>query len=187
VKSFLALVACAFLLAGCPLTKPDSTEGQVAKIAVQYATAKYIGRVAAGERAARAERIAEVVDAVEAAAKGSELVTVPLLQEAIWKNLPSDLAPEDRVARTDRPHARWVAEGRPTARCQRRGRMGASSLQLLRWLDPARRPRDTHRVSHRSAWKNRRTGNLYDLRASSTYPITPVIHAMAVHAIHQNK
>jgi hypothetical protein len=98
VKSFLALVACAFLLAGCPLTKPDSTEGQVAKIAVQYATAKYIGRVAAGERAARAERIAEVVDAVEAAAKGSELVTVPLLQEAIWKNLPSDLAPEDRVA-----------------------------------------------------------------------------------------
>jgi hypothetical protein len=98
MRPIVALVACAFLLAGCPLTKPDSTEAQVAKIAVQYGVAKYIGKVPEAERAGRAERIAAVVDAVESAAKGSEAVTIPLLQEAIQKNLPSDLAPEDRVA-----------------------------------------------------------------------------------------
>ena len=98
MRPILALTACALLLAGCPWTKPDSTEGQVAKIAVQYGVAKYIGKVPEGERSARAQRIAAVVDAVEAAARGSEAVHVQLLQQAIWKNLPSDLKPEDRVA-----------------------------------------------------------------------------------------
>jgi hypothetical protein len=98
MRPILALVACALLLAGCPLTKPDSTEGQVAKIAVQYGVARYIGKVPEAERSLRAERIAAVVDAVEAAAKGSDAVTIPLLQQAIWKNLPADLKPEDRIA-----------------------------------------------------------------------------------------
>lgn len=99
-RILVALVAAAatLCLAGCPLTKPDSTEAQVAKIAVQYGVAKYIGKVPEAERAGRAERIAAVVDAVESAAKGSELVTIPLLQAAIWRNLPSDLKPEDRIA-----------------------------------------------------------------------------------------
>lgn len=91
-----AFLCC--LLAGCPLTKPDSTEGQVAKIAVQYGVARYIGKVPETERAGRAERIAAVVDAVESAARGSAAVTIPLLQEAIWRNLPADLKPEDRIA-----------------------------------------------------------------------------------------
>ena len=73
IRYLVTLIACAFLLAGCPLTKPDSTEGQVAKIAVQYATAKFIGKVPEGERPVRVERIVAVVDAVEAAAKGSIL------------------------------------------------------------------------------------------------------------------
>jgi|SRR5688572_29163933 len=99
MRPILALVACALLcLTGCPWTKPDTTGGQVAKIAVQYGVARYIGKVPEAERAGRAERIAAVVDAVESAAKGSDAVTLPLLQQAIWKNLPSDLKPEDRIA-----------------------------------------------------------------------------------------
>jgi phage tail protein X len=98
MRTILALIACAVLLAGCPLTKPDSAEAQVAQIAVQYGVAKYIGRVPEAERFTRAQRIARVVEAVEAAAKGSAEVTLPLLREAIQRNLPSDLAPEDLIA-----------------------------------------------------------------------------------------
>lgn len=96
MKFLIALAIC-LGLAGCPLTKPDSAESQVAKIAVQYATAKFIAKAPEGQQSTRAGKITAIVSDIEALAKG-ESVTLEFLEEAIRRNIPRDLAPEDLVA-----------------------------------------------------------------------------------------
>jgi hypothetical protein len=93
-----ALVLCAVLsVSACKTTPTNQTALATAKIATQYATAKYIARVPAAEQAAKAARVRAVVVAVESIATG-ETVSLAVLEGAIRKQLPADLKPEDLIA-----------------------------------------------------------------------------------------
>lgn len=94
----LAWLLCAVMtLTACKTTPTNQTALAAARIAVQYGTAKYIARVPAEEQAQKAQRVRAVVEVVESVATG-EAVSLALLEEAIRKELPTDLKPEDRVA-----------------------------------------------------------------------------------------
>lgn len=92
------LALCAVLaLPACQTTPSNQNALAAAKIATQYATAKYIARVPPAEQAAKAVRVRAVVTAVESLATG-ESVSLAVLEQAIRRQLPEDLKPEDLVA-----------------------------------------------------------------------------------------
>lgn len=87
VLSFVGF--CAGLV-GC---KPD--QKIAARLAVSYATAKYIERANPSAQPERARRIRAVVEQVEKASTG-ESVTIAALRAYIVEKLPADLSPADK-------------------------------------------------------------------------------------------
>jgi len=88
----VCLLSAGFAL-GAVACKSDSTIA--AHLAVSYATAKYIEKGGAGAPA-RAQRVIDVADAIEAAATG-ESVTIAALKALVLAKLPGSLSPADRV------------------------------------------------------------------------------------------
>lgn len=93
----LALVCVAVMLAGCA-SSPSQAQATTARIAVSYATAKYIEKAGSpASQAARAGRVVAVVGQIENLASGDTSVTVSALRAFVAQRLPVDLSPADRV------------------------------------------------------------------------------------------
>lgn len=96
----IALVIGGIALA-CALTGCKTAPGQsnvAARVAVTYATAKYIEKADPGEeQARRAQRIVAVLDQIEGLAGGDSSVTVDLLRAYVAQRLPADLSQADRL------------------------------------------------------------------------------------------
>lgn len=93
VLSLVLLLMVFMLLTACKTAPQEAT----ARLAVSYATAKYIEK-AGNENAQhdRAVRVIGVLDLVENLAAGDS-VTIDVLRAYVAQRLPADLSPADRV------------------------------------------------------------------------------------------
>lgn len=95
--ALLVLVALAVLfVTGCAST--SGTGSTTARVAVSYATAKYVEKAGGAEaQKLRAARVVAVVDQIEGLASGDSSVTVSALRAYVAQRLPVDLSPADRI------------------------------------------------------------------------------------------